>query len=279
MSIFQERCTKNCFEKQCIGSYVAHYLRKNAKYLPISIDGGSTNLRIIEAIHDDAKAKRPTVSQVLTNHLEGIYLASDLPDDVPLIWYSTGGVLRLSRSVFAEGAERIIREREFWIAVVGINGFEPPSLQTTTEREHSIKRTMISKARDTIIFPIDSSKWGFPAGEHLHTLDEIVSWGKRVVIVTCYPVKEEASESESEFANRIRRFLNTINDLTQQWQFEINISTVIAGENSIEFTETEWPKTDNLTSELRGMYARVVSPDHEWRDGLIIKLDLYRNDN
>ena len=107
---------------------------------------------------------------MLTNHLEGIFLARGLSDGIPLLWRCTGGVLRPSRAVFVEGAAEAIRECSFWMAVVGANGFQPPWLQTTTEREHSVKKAMVYGASNTVIFPIDSSKWGHPAGKYLYTL-------------------------------------------------------------------------------------------------------------
>ena len=275
MNVFRERCQQNHFEKQCIGLYVAGYLRKNALNLPVVVDGGSTNLCVLQGIYQDAREGRPTVSQVLTNHLEGIYLARDL-EGVRLVLRSTGGVLRVSRATFIGGADRAIQEHEFWMAVVGANGFEPPSLQTATDSEHSVKRAMVSRARQGVIFPIDSSKWGFPAGEHLYTLDEVVSWRKRVVMVTCYPVrKEEEGESDNRFAYRVNRFLTTIATLVDQWNYSIRVFAAPVNEEEFEFADVELPSATSVAHELRGAYARTISPGQERQIGFVIRFDLW----
>ena len=47
MSIYRQRREQHSFEKQCMGSYVARYLRRNALHKPVAVDGGSTNLCVL----------------------------------------------------------------------------------------------------------------------------------------------------------------------------------------------------------------------------------------
>jgi hypothetical protein len=242
----------------------------------VAVDGGSTNYYVLRAIHQDAKDKRPTVSQVLTNHLAGIYLAWDLPDDAHPIWYCTGGVLRMSRATFAEGSDETIQRQEFEIAVVGGNGFDPPSISTTTKREHPVKNAMVTGAKYSVIFPIDSSKWGRPAGVDLCKLDNIASRGKKVVLVTCYPVRDkEKGESDAKFTDRVNRFLHAAVALTRHWSYSLKVFTAPVSEGEVEFIETELPSTLELGSEIRGIYARSILPGQESRTGFIIRFDLW----
>jgi hypothetical protein len=273
--IFDVRCRQYRFEKQCIGSYIAYYLRRNACYLPVAVDGGSTNLFVLRRIFQDAENGRLTVSQVLTNNLEGIYLARYLPEGIPLILYCTGGVLRESRAVFAGGADKAIREHNFTIAVVGINGFRPPLLSTTTQMEHPVKRAMINRASDSVILPIDSSKWGQAQATHLYTLDEIVSLGKTIVLVTCYPVREE-NESEDKFIERVKRFLQAAGELVQHWQYKVKIFVAPVSEREIEFQEAELSSKAMQAGVLREAYTQAIAPGQESQTGLVIGFDLRR---
>ena len=276
---YETRCEKNCLEKQYIGLYIAYYLRKNACQQPVAVGGGSTNLQVLRAIHQDVKDQRSTVSQVLTNHLAGIYLAIDLNEYTLTNWYCTGGLLRVSRADFIEGAEKAIQDRGFWMSVVGANGFLPPSLSTATSREHPVKKAMIDKAINSVILPIDSSKWGKPAGQHFITIDEIVSSDKKVILVTCFPVQDlENDESQDGLIERSNRFLDAISQLTQQWQYNLTVSTAPVSAGEVEFTATEIEcKPRSIASEVRRAYAQLVSPGQERQIGLIVRFDLWGN--
>lgn len=273
-SVFGDRKAEQPFEKRCIGRYTADYLRKNSCNLPVAVDGGSSNLEVLRGIHKDVQDERPTVSAVLTNHLEGISIAADLREDASTIWFCTGGVLRQSRAAFADGADTAIREHNFWMAVVGANGFKDLSFTTGTQTEHPVKRAMIKGAHDTVIFPIDSSKWGKPATTHLHTIDEIVSWGKKVVLVTCYPVQGE-EESNLKFTDRLGLFLKTATDSVLQTKFEVGVFTApLSPAPVVEDAElldaAKLAGERKLSSEVQAAYHKAVGPGEEEKTGLVI---------
>jgi hypothetical protein len=276
MTVYDQRCKQNSFEKQCIGYYIAYYLRRNAVHKSVAVDGGSTNYFVLEGIYRDAQAGRATVSHVLTNHLEGIYLARDFPDgDVPF-WRCTGGVLRASRGVFVDGAEDAVEDCRCWTAVIGANGFEPPWIQTNTPREHGIKLAMIKEASN-VIFPMDSSKWGSPAVVKLVTLHEIADRGKRIMLVTCYPVQNK-SEFDRTFVKRTECFLDAVRALTQSpiWPPDrLKVYTAcIRGKIVEEIEETEWKSGVEFMDNLGKVYSETASLDQKGQIGLVIRFDL-----
>ena len=276
------RRERNRFEKRCIGVYTAYYLRHNARYQPIAVDGGSTNFHVLDAICRDANAGRETVSQVLTNHLEGIYLALQSPGkhEIPLIWNCTGGVLRVSHAVFVEGAHEAIKDYPSWMAVVGINGFQSHWLQTSTQREQMVKKAMVQKAANAVIFPFDSSKWGHPAGMYLLTLDEIVSWRKKAVVVTCLPVQEQ-DESSDAFTDRLRNTVSEISKLTREWQYQINVFVAPVDPDNCEFEDQAIPLVNGFVDEedLLNAYRHHIAPAEARHRGLIVRLDLWSDAN
>lgn len=274
MNVYQTRRQKHLFEKQCIGAYTAWYLREYASYHPVAVDGGSTNYWVLNGICQDAREQRPTVSQVLTNHLEGLYLARDLPDGVPPEWRCTGGLLRTSRAVLVEGADAAIHDCGFWIAVVGANGFEPPWLQTTTERERPVKKAMAYGARHSVIFPLDSSKWGYPAGTFLFTLDELIACGKRIVLITGYPVRDE-TESEDGYKNRLSVFLDRVTALVEQWRYDLAVYTAAVDLTEVNYVDVRLPDATALAAKLRGGYTQMISPGRENQVGFMIRFDLW----
>jgi DeoR/GlpR family transcriptional regulator of sugar metabolism len=139
--MIEQRKQQRAYEKRCLGCYTAHFLRKHFSDVPVAVDGGSTNLEVIKAIHQDSKAGRSTASFVLTNNLEGLYLAAR---DRPAIraekpnWRSTGGVLRDGYMTLIAGAEASITNLSFSVAVIGANGFWPPYLMTNTPTEQAL---------------------------------------------------------------------------------------------------------------------------------------------
>jgi hypothetical protein len=274
MRVFDDRQRLCHFEKQCIGCYIAHYLRTHALHKAVAVDGGSTNFCVLEAIIRDAKDGRPTVSHVLTNHFDGIYLAHDLPDGAVPQWRCTGGVLRASRATFVEGADDAVKDCRCWTAVVGVNGFEPPWIFTNTRREHPIKLAMIKEARN-VVFPIDSSKWGAPAVERLSTLHEIADRGKRIVLVTCYPVKYRG-EPNRAFEDRVSSFPDAVGELIQLWPPDrLKVTTAPASIGMIQFKETEQQIGAGLADDLNKVHTEAISSRDQDQQGLIIRFDLW----
>jgi hypothetical protein len=243
------------------------------------VDGGSTNLQVLQAIHQDRIEGRRTVTSILTNHIDGIDLAMQLPNDPHTRWHFTGGIIRSSHSVFLGEADAIIRERVFTMAVVGANGFEPPLLQTTTVTEHPIKKAIVENTTRCVIFPIDSSKWGRSAGAPLYRLDDILSQGyrkNRVVLVTCYPIQED--QSSIEFMDRLNDFLGAVIELIVYWKQAISgnieLFTAPVDLDKSEFRESKVEIASIQSDDFQRIYKQTITKGQENEIGFIMRFDL-----
>ncbi len=273
--IYDGRCKQNAEEKEYIGAYVAYYLRRYALNKSISIDGGSTNFQVIKAICKDIEDERPTVSSILTNHLNGIYLAKDFPEGVGPTWRCTGGILRTSRKTFVQINETQFKEIRTWVAVVGVNGFEPPFLQTTSQVEHEVKKAMIDAAR-YVVFPMDSSKWGCTAAENLINVNDMMIARQKVSFVTSFPIKYDI-EANSDFNLRIGRFMDGLNQYINfckgQRTYQTKMYTVEIAEDMLEMTEEEFQMSDNFNNTFLP-YAKQLSYKNP---GLVLRFDLWES--
>jgi hypothetical protein len=272
MTIYQDRKSKYSFEKECLGIYGAHLLRERACYRPVAIDGGTTNLRLVQELLNDIRDSKPTVSQVITNHLEAINLAQQLSSG-DTVWRCTGGVLRPERMTFIDG-ESEVRRLSFSIAVIGANGFRAPYLQTGTVREQPMKREMIHGAVEGVVFLVDCSKWGSPAGENLVTVDEVTVMNKQVWLLTCYPIRD-AGESGAAFAVREERFLNEAREFVSVCRANVEgfaIKVTCTGD-SRQVSESECLLSntpDRLIDDLRAAYVKKVPVGQGGGVGVII---------
>ena len=96
------------------------------------------------------------------------------------------------------------------------------------------------------------------------------------MLVTCYPIREKG-ESGKSFTKRVTGFLNTVTELAEQWQYYIKVLTALANEGKegeIEFTEPQPLNTTALAGELRGAYAKAISPGQESQMGFVVRFDL-----
>lgn len=272
--VYDIRHEQHLPEKKIIGRYTGCYLRKHATNLPVAVDGGTTNFYVLQAIYQDLIDRRATVSQVLTNHLEGIYLARNLPDNIQVPWRCTGGILRRSTKTFVSGAEEAIRTYAFSTAVVGANGFDPPWLETTTATEQAVKQALIRGASKIIIFPIDSSKWGHPTGQYLYTLDEIVSWRKTVELITCFPIQDH-DEENYQYEDRKRSFLHALRIAMSQGDYNKAFYLARVNEDDVDFLDFSITDVTDIQNAWTEFIERKAKPVRISDSGLIIRFDLW----
>jgi DeoR/GlpR family transcriptional regulator of sugar metabolism len=210
------------FEKRLIGVFVGNYL-KGISNVAIAIDGGTTNLEIIQVLLNDELKGKPTWRVLITNNLEALSIVAEELAKIGIDgthWIGVGGELRPSRGTFF-GALAVGSMDRYspGIAVIGVNGVGfPNSLQTEGGSEISLKQKMIEKTVRMVIFPVDSSKWGLPAGIEIADLDEIVKQdAKEVIFATCYP-KRQWDEEETQYENRTKQFIHQFSQFISEWR-------------------------------------------------------------
>lgn len=275
---FVERGQQFSLEKKVIGYYVAYLLRNEVPPRGVAIDGGSSNYYVVEGICKDAREGRKTVPHVLTNNLEALSLAKDIPEDVGPIWFCTGGMLRKSRRTFIDDADKPIMPIKCWTAVVGANGFEPLSLETTTRTEHHMKHAMIGVAR-YVIFPVDPSKWGCPAGKEFANLGGVVENDKRVSLVTCFPIQDDHVPSR-KFNERVENLLKVMKSVQDLWgigsgKHKIEVYASAVDERldfaDDDFTEVQFTLGASTILELERFYRQAYTKGHY----TVVRFDLW----
>jgi DeoR/GlpR family transcriptional regulator of sugar metabolism len=279
---FENRQKVAPFSKACIGVYIARYLREYARYRAVAIDGGTTNLCVLRSVYEDVWAGRPTVAWVITNHLEGVWLADrSRPGGSNITTVCTGGVLRPTFATFvAEQAVQAVRGSNFCMAVVGFNGFDFPWLEVFRDIENPVKEAMIDGASETVIIPLDATKWGAQAGMSFHTINQIVDLGKKVVLVTCYPNwSDDPALPDAARQLAEERFLAAVNRVEQAWHRGLAIFTATAEPQmqpaAIQFVPLSASDL-GLGERLRRTYRESVPDGEKNVKGLIVQLDFIK---
>jgi DeoR/GlpR family transcriptional regulator of sugar metabolism len=274
MTVFIQRELQFLSEKKLIGYYAAFLLRNEFPPRGVAIDGGTTNYYVIEAICCDVMEHRQTVPHVLTNNFKGLIKAKDIPEGVGPIWYCTGGQYRKSRESFFNDVVNPVMPINCSTAVIGANGLEGLSLQTTTRTEHPIKHAMIKMAH-YVIFPIDPSKWGYTTGTEFANISGVVKKGKRVSLVTCFPIPE-LNEKNTKLNERIKRLPEALKTIISLWdtttsKYKLEVRVSEAGNDLSDFKEFQFAASERVTEDLLD-YCKKES---EMGKKIVIRLDLF----
>lgn len=222
LPMYDRRKKQARLEKLAIGECVSNILAQGGySGEAVGFDGGTTNETIAEVLSRDAKTNGRERRVLITNHRLIPQLVSEQSDRIQVL--GVGGLYRPDRETFVgDQAIENIKRLQYAVSVLGINGFNPPWLLTTSGVEDGIKKAFIRSSRD-IILAFDSSKWGFISGSRLATLSNLFGPeylmdpdGRTVYLVTTYPVMHPAADG-TEYAKVLRyreRFLAGVKRLT-----------------------------------------------------------------
>lgn len=222
LPMYDRRKTSARLEKLAIGKYITSILAQGRyRGQAVGVDGGTTNEAFAEVFGFDAAKNKRDRRVLKTNHRIVPQLVTRYSNRIQV--HSVGGLYRPDRETFVgEQAIESVTGMQYAVSVIGINGFDPPWLLTTSGVEDGIKRAFIRSSRD-VVFAFDSSKWGFICGSRLAKLSSLFAPeylmnpdGRTVHLVTTYPVLDPAADG-TEYAEVLRhreRFLAGLKRLT-----------------------------------------------------------------
>ena len=220
--IFGSRLSQFAPEKQFIAVFIAEMLNHDYQGEALALDGGTTNSAIAAALGHQALAKRNTIAMIITNNtvVPKVVSRGYKYPEVRL----TGGLYRADhRTLIGGDVISVCQKHAFAVSVVGANGFEFPNLCTNTGTENEVKNAFIQSAK-TVIFPIDPSKCGVLTGMKLVDLEELAREGKRVLIVTAYPIS--LPETRGRCLRYRQRLSEEIVHLLTEWKYDKEIRLV-----------------------------------------------------
>jgi DeoR/GlpR family transcriptional regulator of sugar metabolism len=209
LSMYDWRKMHARLEKLAIGKCITNILARGSyPGQAVGVDGGTTNQAFAEVFGFDADKNKRDRRVLKTNHRIVPQLVSRYSNRIQVL--GVGGLYRPDRETFVgDQATESIQRLQYEISVLGINGFNPPWLLTTSGVEDGIKKAFIRSSRD-LILAFDSSKWGGNSGSKLATLSSLFRPeylmdpdGRTVHLVTTYPVMDPAVDG-TEYAEVLR---------------------------------------------------------------------------
>lgn len=189
-------------EKRAIGKDVTDIVQGSYPGDAIGVDGGTTNEAFASELGRDSAKPNRDRRVLKTNHRMIPQLVCQHSDRIQVL--GVGGRYRPDRETYV-GDEAIssIERLVYSVSVLGINGFNPPWLLTTTGVEDDIKKAYIQSSRD-VILAFDSSKWLRYTGSKLLSLGDLFGPkylldpdGRTVHLVTTYPLMDWLGPGDS----------------------------------------------------------------------------------
>lgn len=211
--------------KHYLAEYVAFLFRSNYQSQVVGIDGGTMNQFLADSIGRDIVKGQRTIGMIITNHI-GVPERVSTGQNAPSV-FVTGGVFRTDRkTLIGEHVALSLQKFQMAAAVVGINGFQFPSMFTKAGMENDLKSAFMSKSND-IIVAIDPPKWGQISGSTLQNVDDLVKNDKRVILLGVYPVDAVADISTTDKA-QIKKmtsaFVDNVKSMITKFKSKLKVS-------------------------------------------------------